>query len=85
MFIKGLREEDMKVNYNKLWKMLIDLNMSKTQLRKRAGVTTNALAKMGKNENVSTEVLCKICNVLSCQIEDIMELVETENCESKEI
>lgn len=83
--IKGLREEDMKVNYNKLWKMLIDLNMSKTQLRKRAGVTTNALAKMGKNENVSTEVLCKICNVLSCQIEDIMELVETENCESKEI
>lgn len=75
----------MKVNYNKLWKMLIDLNMSKTQLRKQAGVTTNALAKMGKNENVSTEVLCKICNVLSCQIEDIMELVATENCESKEI
>ena len=75
----------MKVSYNKLWKMLIDLNMSKTQLRKRAGVTTNALAKMGKNENVSTEVLCKICNVLSCQIEDIMELVETENCDSKEI
>ena len=72
----------MKVNYNKLWKMLIDLNMSKTQLRKRAGVTTNALAKMGKNENVSTEVLCKICNVLSCQIEDIMELVETEDCKS---
>ena len=72
----------MKVNYNKLWKMLIDLNMSKTQLRKQAGVTTNALAKMGKNENVSTEILCKICNVLSCQIEDIMELVETEDCKS---
>ena len=72
----------MKVNYNKSWKMLIDLNMSKTQLRKQAGVTTNALAKMGKNENVSTEVLCKICNVLSCQIEDIMELVETEDCKS---
>ena len=72
----------MKVNYNNLWKMLIDFNMSKTQLRKQAGVTTNALAKMGKNENVSTEVLCKICNVLSCQIEDIMELVETEDCKS---
>lgn len=70
----------MKVNYNKLWKMLIDLNMSKTQLRKQAGVTTNALAKMGKNENVSTEVLCKICDALSCQIEDIMELVEKEEC-----
>ena len=72
----------MAVCYDKLWKMLIDLNMSKTQLRKQAGVTTNALAKMGKNENVSTEVLCKICNVLSCQIEDIMELVETEDCKS---
>ena len=72
----------MHISYNKLWKMLIDFNMSKTQLRKQAGVTTNALAKMGKNENVSTEVLCKICNVLSCQIEDIMELVETEDCKS---
>ena len=72
----------MRISYNKLWKMLIDFNMSKTQLRKQAGVTTNALAKMGKNENVSTEVLCKICNVLSCQIEDIMELVETEDCKS---
>ena len=72
----------MEISYKKLWKMLIDFNMSKTQLRKQAGVTTNALAKMGKNENVSTEVLCKICNVLSCQIEDIMELVETEDCKS---
>ncbi len=68
----------MRVNYNKLWKRLIDLNMSKTQLRKQAGVTTNVLAKMGKNEDVSTEVLCKICNVLNCQIEDIIELVEAE-------
>lgn len=68
----------MRVNYNKLWKRLIDLNMSKTQLRKQAGVTTNVLAKMGKNEDVSTEVLCKICNVLNCQIEDIIELVEVE-------
>ena len=42
----------MKVNYNRLWKKLIDLNMSKTQLRKQAGVTTNALAKMGKNEDI---------------------------------
>ena len=47
----------MTVNYNKLWKKLIDLNMSKTQLREKSGITTNALAKMGKNENVSTEVL----------------------------
>ena len=51
----------MTVSYNKLWKRLIDLNMSKTQLREKAGITTNAIAKMGKNENVSTEIICKIC------------------------
>ena len=68
----------MTVNYNKLWKKLIDLNMSKTQLREKSWITTNALAKMGKNENVSTEVLCKICKALQCQVEDIMELVDEE-------
>ena len=68
----------MTVNYNKLWKKLIDLNMSKTQLGEKSGITTNALAKMGKNENVSTEVLCKICKALQCQVEDIMELVDEE-------
>lgn len=68
----------MTVNYNKLWKKLIDLNMSKTQLREKSGITTNALAKMGKNENVSIEVLCKICKALQCQVEDIMELVDEE-------
>lgn len=52
--------------------------MSKTQLREKSGITTNALAKMGKNENVSTEVLCKICKALQCQVEDIMELVDEE-------
>ena len=49
----------MTVSYNKLWKRLIDLNMSKTQLREKAGITTNAIAKMGKNENVSTELYVK--------------------------
>ena len=68
----------MTVNYNKLWKKLIDLNMSKTQLREKSGITKNSLAKMGKNENVSTEVLCKICKALQCQVEDIMELVDEE-------
>lgn len=48
----------MKVSYNKLWKLLIDLNMSKSQLREKSGVTTNVIAKMGKNENVSTEKYC---------------------------
>lgn len=68
----------MTVSYNRLWKKLIDLNMSKTQLREKSGITTNALAKMGKNENVSTEVICKICDALNCQVEDILEVVSVE-------
>lgn len=74
-----------RINYdcklNKLWKRLIDLNMSKTQLREKAGITTNAIAKMGKNENVSTEIICKICKVLECQVEDVIELVDEEEKE----
>lgn len=68
----------MKVNYNKLWKLLIDKGMSKTQLREQTGVTTNTIAKMGKNENVSTEVICRICKALNCQITDIMELIDED-------
>ena len=71
----------MTVSYNKLWKRLIDLNMSKTQLREKAGITTNAIAKMGKNENVSTKIICKICKVLECQVEDVIELVDEEEKE----
>lgn len=66
----------MTVNYKKLWKILIDRNMLKKDLRIASGVTTNAMAKLGKNENVSTEVLCKICKVLDCKIEDIMDFVD---------
>ena len=65
----------MAVCYNKLWKLLIDKNMKKTDLRIAAGITTTALAKLGKNENVSTEILAKICKVLECGIDDIMEFV----------
>ena len=67
----------MTVSYNKLWKRLIDLGMSKTQLREKAHLSTNVISKMGRNENVSTEVLCKICQVLECSLEDIMELVQS--------
>ena len=76
LYNESNKEVYMTVNYNRLWKLLIDLNMSKTELREKTGITTNALAKMGRNENVSTEVLCKICNVLNCQVEDILEIVE---------
>ena len=71
----------MAVSYKKLWKLIIDKDMNKTTLRKQSGITTTALAKLGKNENVSTEVLVKICNALNCDISDIMELTDerTEN------
>ena len=66
----------MSVSYKKLWKVLIDKEMTKTMLRKEAGITTAALAKLGRNEHVNTEVLVKICCVLKCNISDIMELVD---------
>ena len=69
----------MAVSYNKLWKLLIDKNMTKTQMREQAGITTNSLAKLGKNENVNTEVLVKICTALDCDINDIVELVTPEH------
>lgn len=68
----------MRVSYKKLWKLLIDKDLSKGQLRQKAGITTNSLAKLGKDENVSTEVLCKICKVLDCRLEDIMEIIPDE-------
>ena len=63
----------MAVCYNKLWKILIDKNMSKTQLIKAAKISTNAMAKLGKNEDVRVEVLVKICVALGCTMNDIME------------
>lgn len=66
----------MAVSYKKLWKLLIDREMTKTEMRKKAGITTAALAKLGKNEHVNTEVLAKICEALHCDITDIMELTE---------
>ena len=65
----------MAVSYKKLWKLLIDREMNKTELRTATGITTTALAKLGRNENVNTEVLCKICSVLNCTLDDIMEFV----------
>lgn len=64
----------MAVSYKKLWKLLIDKEMNKTDLRTAAGITTTSLAKLGRNENVNTEVLVRICTVLECDIADIMEI-----------
>ena len=68
----------MAVSYNKLWKKLIDKNMSKTQLIKKAQISTNAMAKLGKNEDVRVEVLVKICGVLNYSLDDIMEIVQNK-------
>ena len=68
----------MSVSYKKLWKLLIDKNMNKKQLREQAGLTTNVIAKLGKDENVATEVLCKICKALDCGLDDIIEIIPDE-------
>lgn len=65
----------MTVSYNKLWKTLIDKHMSKTDLIKQAKISTNAMAHLGKGEDVRVEVLVKICNALDCQLSDIAEIV----------
>jgi len=66
----------MVVSYKKLWKLLIDKDMKKKDLRQATGMSTTSLAKLGKNENINTEILVKICKVLECDIGDIMEVTE---------
>ena len=68
----------MQANYNKLWKLMIDRNMNKSELRELTGIGTNTLAKLSKNQLVSMEVLLKICDKLDCDISDICEFVREE-------
>ena len=70
----------MAISYNKLWKLLIDKGIKKTELKTLAGVSTNVIAKLGKNDPVSMETLAKICTALKCDIADIVEMTsDTEN------
>ena len=64
----------MVLDYNKLWKLMIDKNINKTELCKRAKISTNAMAKIGKNESVSLETLVKVCAILECNLNDIVEV-----------
>lgn len=66
---------DMRFSYNKLFKLLIDRNIKKKELREMSGVSATSMAKLGKGANVNTEVLLKICGALNCDIGDIMEFV----------
>ena len=86
MVVPGTKRSNylMRMSYNRLWKLLIDKNMKKSDLRKIAGVSSSSLAKLSKGENVTTDVILKICDVLNCNVQDIMEAVKCEPSESNE-
>lgn len=65
----------MRISYDKLWKMLIDKKMNRTELKDISGISFNVLARMGKNEFVSMESLFKICSTLHCNIGDIVDFL----------
>ena len=66
----------MRISYNKLRKMLIDKNMKKSDLRDKAGISSASIAKLGKGDNITTDVLMKICEAMDCHLDDIMETVD---------
>ena len=64
-----------KISYKKLWKLLIDRELSKKELQEKAGICRSTVAKLSKNQNVNTDILVNICCALSCNIDDICEVV----------
>ena len=66
----------MRITYNRLWKLLIDKGMNRQDLRQATGISPASIAKLGKGENITTDILLKICVALDCNIEDIMESVK---------
>ena len=69
----------MAISYKKLWKLLIDKDMKKGELQQLANISASSIAKLGKNENVNTDILVKICKALNCDLQDIMELTENDD------
>lgn len=65
----------MKISYKKLWKLLIDRDMKKKDLAELSGISSASIAKLGRNENVNTDILLKICVALKCDVSDIMEII----------
>lgn len=76
-----LWEGKMAVSYNKLWKLLIDKKMKRTEMQRLAGISGNVLSRMGKDEYVSMESIEKICTLLRCDIGDVMEIIPSEGRE----
>lgn len=68
----------MIISYNKLWKLLIDKKMNRRNLKDAAGISTATIAKLGKGENVTTDILVKICEALDCELDEIMELAHDD-------
>ena len=75
----GQEDTMSRVSYKKLWKLLIDKDMKKKDLREATGISSSSMAKLGKNENVTTDVLVRICNALNCELSDIMELESADS------
>lgn len=67
------------ISYNKLWKLLIDRNMKKKDLQEASGLSAASIAKLGRNGNVTVEVLVKVCQALNCDIGDICEIIHSSN------
>lgn len=65
----------MRISYNRLWKLLIDKDMNKEDLKKASGISAATVAKLGRGDNVTTDILIRICDALECDIDDIMELI----------
>lgn len=72
------KETKTHFNYNRLWKLLIDRGIQKQELQKKSDVSAASIAKMGRGENVTTDVLLRICEALDCNVEDIMERVPND-------
>jgi len=74
----------MKTSYKKLWKLLIDRDMTRTDLRKAAKISSSTLAKLGNDENVTTDVLMRICEALNVDLNEIVETVRVEETDTTE-
>lgn len=70
------------ISYDRLWKLLIDKKMNRTELKEKSGISTASLAKLGKGENLTTAVLLKICSTLDCNISDIMDVVDDDQTDT---
>ena len=75
----------MIISYKKLWKLLIDRDLKKKDLREMSGISPSTIAKLGRNENINTEVIIKICQALNCDICDMMEIVENRSLDEESI